>query len=81
LQTYPIESTKTEYQLYRLAHVRTRHIPVPPVNYFHRPAWKGYPVAAIRSTVSSVVFFSIFERIKVYINEMDDVSNDGDSIV
>jgi hypothetical protein len=68
-QTSPMDTMKTKYQRNCLMHHRDRTEKVP-MDYMSKAAWRGMPINLMRSGMTNLVFFVVFERTKKYINAM-----------
>lgn len=69
-QTSPMDTMKTKYQRNCLMHHRDRTEKVP-MDYLNKAAWRGMPINLMRSGMTNLVFFVVFERTKKYINTME----------
>lgn len=66
-----MDTMKTRYQRNCLMHHRDRTEKVH-MEYMSKAAWRGMPINLIRSGMTNMVFFVVFEQSKKYINEMED---------
>jgi hypothetical protein len=71
--TYPMDLAKTAYQKKRLELGMPQGLKTPPVRYFARASYQGLGVAASRSALTNAILFTCFERVKTYINSIEEV--------
>lgn len=70
-QSAPLDSAKTRFQRNCLMQHRDRTEKVP-MEWKSKVAWRGMPINLLRSGIVNLVFFLIFENVKVYVNEIEE---------
>lgn len=69
-QTIPLDAAKTRFQRNCLMQHRDRTTKEG-MNVMSKIAWRGMPIALLRTGMLNLVFFLTFENAKMYINNME----------
>ncbi|KAI9804040.1 MAG: hypothetical protein M1833_000321 [Piccolia ochrophora] len=69
---YPIDSAKSIYQRNCLTHGRDKIVKKTKIQFFNKRMYRGLGVSMARSCVLNATFFSSFELIKKWVNNLDD---------
>lgn len=69
---YPLDVAKTRYQKECLARGKGEPVPKPKIDFFKLQNYRGLGISMLRSASLNAVFFTVFEALKLSINNIEE---------